>query len=96
MAFRPDNAGMGELLRSRRVAGAVQEAAEAIAGRLGEVDSHDGAVHGAIWADTLDDLRIPRAAARITLASEDGRPFPGGLAMEAKHGYLSRAAGGAE
>lgn len=82
LQFTLDRAGVGEILRSAEMAGAVDELARQIAAdvRAGIADPD--------VADTVDvdSYVTDRAAASITIA------HPMGMPLQAKHGVLTGAA----
>lgn len=83
--IRIDYAGLGEVLRSREMAQAVDDLAEAIA------DGVRAGISDPLIAATVevDHYTTDRAAAAVTIA------HPAGLAIQAKHGALTRAAAAA-
>ena len=81
-----DPAGMAEIL-TRNMRGAVDEAAAAIAANVDVGNVTDAKV--SVRSGVTDDMRINRARATVTIA------HPAGLAMQAKHGTLTKAAAAA-
>lgn len=85
--FRLDPKGLEELLKSKEIVVAVENAANAIAGNvdLGSVTEARIDVRSSI----TDDMKMNRARSAVTIA------HPAGLSMEAKHGTLRKAAASA-
>lgn len=79
--FKPDHGGFRQILKSRELAGEVNQLARRIAA---------GAQHTTSKGETLpivvDEYTTDRAAASVTIA------HPAGLATQAKHGTLTKAA----
>lgn len=73
------------ILKSEGTSGALQNAAEAIAGALPPIETHSGTAH----VDVATHEAKLSAAASVTIV------HPGAEALEAKHGYLRKAAGAA-
>lgn len=76
-----DHAGIAKLLRSDELGRAVHDAATEVAGRVraqATVTRHDADV-------VVDDYVTDRRASSVTIA------HPAGLAMQAKHGALTRS-----
>lgn len=86
--FKLDHAGMAEILLSDDVRIAVHDAAETVAARV----RGDAAIVRNDLTDSVEvaDYTTDRAASSVTIT------HAAGLGIEAKHGTLSRAAGGAE
>lgn len=81
-----DSAGMEEMLKSAPVAAAVMAEAEKVANA---VRADPNVLRHEMQDDVITGpLTTDRAVAYITIA------HAGGMGMEAKHGTLSRAAGG--
>lgn len=84
-----DKSGLGEILKSARMRALVKDAADQIAEKVNEQGIEVGAFKGGgqiplpvrVETDTTD-----RAAASVLLA------HPAGVAVQAKHGALTRAA----
>jgi hypothetical protein len=90
-----DLGGLEEVAKSREVRAAVHDAAERVAdavesqgvrviGEPGEID-----LPVKVYDDTTDGMRVNRAVSRVVLA------HAAGLAVQAKHGALSKAASAA-
>lgn len=84
-----DNSGLGEILKSARMRALVKDAADQIAEKVNEQGIEVGAFEGGgqiplpvrVETETTD-----RAAATVLLA------HPAGIAVQAKHGALTKAA----
>lgn len=85
--FKLDHAGMAEILLSDGIRHAVHDAAEQVAARV----RGDSAIQRNELVDEVEveDYTTDRAASSVTIT------HAAGLGIEAKHGTLSRAAGGA-
>lgn len=85
MKITIDYAGIGEILKSREMAAAIDDLADDIAAgvRDGIADPDIAAAVG------VESYTTDRAAAAVTIA------HPAGLAIQAKHGALTRAAAAA-
>jgi hypothetical protein len=70
------------ILKGKAAQGAVLEAADGIAAALGNPYSHDGPV----------EVDVQSHEAKLTAAASVTLDHPAGFAMEAKHGYLAKAA----
>lgn len=85
-----DEKGIAALLRSGGMRSAVDEAANAIAENVRNQDikvgDRDGGPYEVDLPVTVTDSTTDRAKARVTLA------HPAGLAVQAKHGSLTKAA----
>jgi hypothetical protein len=93
-----DLGGLEEVAKSREVRAAVHNAAERVADAVkdqgitvGDKDggSHEYALPVKVYDDTTDGMRVNRATSRVVLA------HAAGLAVQAKHGALSKAASAA-
>lgn len=86
-----DRRGVGELLRSAQMHRTVQAAAEAVANNVKEqnitVGDKDGGRHEYPLPVEVSMTTTDRAHAVVALA------HPSGLAVQAKHGALTKAAG---
>jgi hypothetical protein len=82
--FELDHDGIAELLKGGQIRALVDEAAQSVASNVTDVEVSDGEAPVVVDSYTTD-----RAAASVTLA------HAAGLALQAKHGTLTRAAGAA-
>jgi hypothetical protein len=80
-----DRGAMLTILKSEDMAAALLDAADDIAGNLAFIDTHSGDV----VVDTDTHEAKLSAAASVTIV------HPGAGALEAKHGYLAKAASAA-
>lgn len=86
---RLDHAGISALLKSAEMHRMVQDAAEELAGKVREQGLEVGAIEGNTQIPlpvTTEVATTDRAHARVVLA------HPAGIAAEAKHGVLTKAA----
>lgn len=93
-----DLRGLEEVAKSREVRAAVHDAAEKVAENVEaqgiKVGDKDGGAHEyplpvKVYDDTTSGMRVNRATSRVVLA------HAAGLAVQAKHGALSKAASAA-
>lgn len=90
-----DLRGLEEVAKSREVRAAVHDAAEKVAANVEaqgiRVQGKPGdiALPVKVYDDTTDDMRVNRAVSRVVLT------HAAGLAVQAKHGALTRAASAA-
>ena len=85
---RLDNRGIAGLLKSRELMDATEEAAEAVADNVRAQGIRVEGVPGDIALPVRVDMHTTdRAHANVTIA------HPAGLAVQAKHGALTKAAG---
>lgn len=89
---RLDHAGIGQILRSSEVASEVHALAAQVAANVasqGLVASSAGPDSPAQIIAVVDDYTTDRAASAVTIL------HPAGLAMQARHGVLTKAAAAA-
>lgn len=79
--FRPDRGGYRHVLKSQELAAEINQLAERIA-----ANAHHTTQAGVQLPVVVDEYTTDRAAASVTIA------HPAGLAAQAKHGVLTRAA----
>lgn len=87
--IRPNRAGRQKILQSREMRAAVEKLAEQIAGNIRAQGRHVGATSGGGTVPLPVEVSVyetDRARATVWLA------HPAGLAVQAKHGALTKAA----
>lgn len=85
--MRLDHGGIGALLKSDAIAGMVNEAAERVAEHVRDQGIKVDGIPGKYDLPVkVAEYTTDRAAAAVTLA------HPSGIAVQAKHGALTRAA----
>lgn len=88
--IRLDHAGIAQILKSAPIAAAVKRAAETVAQNVRDqgikVGDRDGGAHEYDLPVTVTMVTTDRAHANVTIA------HPSGIAVQAKHGALTKAA----
>lgn len=84
-----DKAGLGQVMKSREVAAAVEDLAQKVAGNInarGLSADSAGQSSGSLLRAEVDTYTTDRAAAAVWVK------HPAALAMQARHGLFTRAA----